>query len=216
MSEWRHHQPILLHPARHGEWAAGSPQRLFHHLRWSALGQMRSSFDLFLLALRPVWSREKGVGLMRAVAIVPDTTTVHLVDRPEPSIIAIDEVKVRVLRVGICGTDREEAMGGRARPPDGQQELVIGHEVVGQVVEVGQSVTRVRAGDYAVFTVRRGCGQCLPCAMNRPDMCRTGTYRERGIWGLDGYQAESVGASIISTAAFLRARAYGSNCWRRL
>jgi len=177
---------------------------------------MRSSFDLFLLALRPVWSREKGVGLMRAVAIVPDTTTVHLVDRPEPSIIAIDEVKVRVLRVGICGTDREEAMGGRARPPDGQQELVIGHEVVGQVVEVGQSVTRVRAGDYAVFTVRRGCSQCLPCAMNRPDMCRTGTYRERGIWGLDGYQAESVGASIIGAAAFLRARAYGSNCWRRL
>jgi MFS family permease len=42
-------KPVLLHPARHGEWAAGSPQRLFHHLRWSALGQMRSAFGLFLL-----------------------------------------------------------------------------------------------------------------------------------------------------------------------
>ena len=129
---------------------------------------------------------------MRAVAIVPGTTTVRLVERSEPSITATDEVKVRVLLVGICGTDREEATGGRAKAPDGQQELVIGHEMFGRVVAVGQSVTRVRVGDYGVFTVRRGCGNCLPCAMNRPDMCRTGTYRERGIWGLDGYQAECV------------------------
>jgi DHA1 family tetracycline resistance protein-like MFS transporter len=43
-------KPILLHPARHGEWAIGSPQRVFHHLRWSALGQMGSPFGLFLLA----------------------------------------------------------------------------------------------------------------------------------------------------------------------
>jgi MFS family permease len=43
-------KPILLHPARHGEWAIGSPQRLFHHLHWSALGQMRSPFGLFLRA----------------------------------------------------------------------------------------------------------------------------------------------------------------------
>jgi threonine dehydrogenase-like Zn-dependent dehydrogenase len=129
---------------------------------------------------------------MRAVAIVPGTTTVRLVERPEPSITAVDEVKVRVLRVGICGTDREEATGGRAKAPEGQQELVIGHEMFGRVVDVGQSVTRVQPGDYAVFTVRRGCGACFPCTMNRPDMCRTGDYRERGIWALDGYQAEYV------------------------
>ena len=48
------------------------------------------------------------------------------------------------------------------------------------------------AGDLAVFTVRRGCGDCLPCAMNRSDMCLTGGYKERGIWGLDGYQTELV------------------------
>jgi glucose 1-dehydrogenase len=38
----------------------------------------------------------------------------------------------------------------------------------------------------------RGCGQCRPCGMNRSDMCRTGLYAERGIWGLDGYQTELV------------------------
>jgi threonine dehydrogenase-like Zn-dependent dehydrogenase len=62
----------------------------------------------------------------------------------------------------------------------------------GQVVKIGSAVTRVKAGDYAVFTVRRGCDACLPCRMNRSDMCRTGNFRERGIWGLDGYQAQFV------------------------
>ncbi len=99
---------------------------------------------------------------------------------------------MRVIRVGVCGTDREQAAGGRARLPDRQKELVIGHEMFGQVAAVGQSVTRVQTGDYAVFTVCRGCSRCLPCTMNRADMCRTGDFCERGIWGLDGYQSEYV------------------------
>jgi threonine dehydrogenase-like Zn-dependent dehydrogenase len=57
-------------------------------------------------------------------------------------------------------------------------------------VDTGSSVTRVKAGDHAVFTVRRGCGECASCLMNRSDMCQTGKYRERGIRGLDGYQTE--------------------------
>ncbi len=129
---------------------------------------------------------------MQAIALIPGTTTLRMVDRPEPHISAPDEVKLQVVRVGICGTDREEASGGRARAPAGQQDLVIGHEMFGQVVEVGPAVTRVQVGDYAVFTVRRGCGKCLPCLMNRSDMCLTGDYRERGIWGLDGYETEYV------------------------
>ncbi len=129
---------------------------------------------------------------MKVIAVVPGTTTLSLANRAEPSVAAPDDVKVRVVRVGICGTDREEAAGGRARAPEGAQELVIGHEMLGQVVEVGAAVTRVQPGDYAVFTVRRGCGRCQPCAINRPDMCASGDYRERGISGLDGYQAEYV------------------------
>ena len=129
---------------------------------------------------------------MKALALLTGTKDIRLVDRPEPELAAPDEIKVRVLRVGICGTDREEASGGRALPPEGAKELVIGHEMFGQVVDAGKNVTLVKPGDLAVFTVRRGCGECLPCLMNRSDMCRTGKYRERGIWGLDGYQAEFV------------------------
>jgi threonine dehydrogenase-like Zn-dependent dehydrogenase len=127
---------------------------------------------------------------MKAITLTPGTTRLNLVEMSEPVVMSQDEVKVRILRVGICGTDREEVAGGRALAPQGRTELVIGHEMLGQVVEIGTSVTRVKQGDYAVFTVRRGCGQCLPCSMNRSDMCLTGRYRERGIWGLDGYQAE--------------------------
>ncbi len=129
---------------------------------------------------------------MKAIAITPGSTNLQLIERPLPMITAPDEVKVRMIRVGICGTDREEAAGGRALAGDQQSELVIGHEMFGQVVEVGQAVTRVQVGDYAVFTVRRGCGKCIPCLINRSDMCRTGQYRERGIWGLDGFQAAFV------------------------
>ena len=129
---------------------------------------------------------------MKAIAVVPGTKTVRLVDRAEPSIAAPDDIKVRVLRVGICGTDREEAAGGRAKAPPDHDELVLGHEMLGRVVDIGRTVTVVKPGDYAVFTVRRGCGACRPCAMNRSDMCRTGRYAERGIWGLDGYQTEFV------------------------
>ena len=129
---------------------------------------------------------------MKALALTPGTSDVRLVERPEPSISAPDEIELRVLQVGICGTDRDEVNGGRARAPEGAEELVLGHEVLGRVVRTGDEVERVRPGDLAVFTVRRGCSRCLPCGMGRPDMCLTGEFRERGILGLDGFQAEYV------------------------
>lgn len=129
---------------------------------------------------------------MDALAIQPGSSDVRLIQRPTPVLTEPDDVLVRIVRVGICGTDREIVAGGRSKAPDGAADLVIGHEMFGRVEAVGPNVQRVQPGDFAVFTVRRGCGQCLPCTMNRPDMCRTGAYRERGIWGLDGYQTELV------------------------
>jgi len=129
---------------------------------------------------------------VNALAIYPGKGSIHAIERPEPDLKESDQVKIQVLQVGICGTDREEVAGGRAQPPDGLKELVIGHEMLGRVAEVGEAVSRVSPGDLAIFTVRRGCGRCLPCRMNRPDMCLTGDYLERGIKGLDGYQAEFV------------------------
>lgn len=129
---------------------------------------------------------------MKALMIIPGKAGAQLVERPEPIITRPDELKIRVLRVGICGTDREAVAGGRAKAPAGATGLVIGHEMVGRVVAVGAKVRNFSPGALVVLTVRRGCGHCLPCAVNRQDMCRTGDYQERGIWGLDGYLAEYV------------------------
>lgn len=129
---------------------------------------------------------------MKAIVLQPHTTQLQLKDWPEPKIEHPDDIKVKVLRVGICGTDREEASGGRADAPPGEKELVIGHEMISQVVEVGPKVRSVKVGDYVVITVRRGCNACDACKMNRSDMCMTGNYTERGIKGRHGFQCEYV------------------------
>jgi len=109
-------------------------------------------------------------------------------------------VLLRVLRVGICGTDREEVSSSPIKPADGYEDLVIGHEMIGRVLDVGDAVDAVKPGDYAVVTVRRGCAHCLPCKMGRADMCRTGDFVERGIAGLDGFQTEVVVDSARNVA----------------
>jgi threonine dehydrogenase-like Zn-dependent dehydrogenase len=129
---------------------------------------------------------------MKAISLVPGTSIIRLADVEEPVIRRPDEVKMKIWQVGICGTDREEAEGGRADPPVGKGELIIGHEMFGQVVEVGREVKAVNVGDYGVFTVRRGCGKCSACNNNRSDMCYTGDYTERGIKGADGFQSQFV------------------------
>ncbi|HZW40320.1 MAG TPA: glucose 1-dehydrogenase, partial [Ignavibacteriaceae bacterium] len=90
------------------------------------------------------------------------------------------------------GTDKEEISGGRADAPLGSKDLIIGHEMFGQVVDIGTNVISVKKGDYALFSVRRGCGKCTPCNNNRSDMCYTGQYTERGIKQAQGYQTEYI------------------------
>jgi len=57
---------------------------------------------------------------LKAIAIVPGTAGSRIVQRSEPLIAAPDEVKIRIIRVGVCGTDLEEVSGGRAQAPDGE------------------------------------------------------------------------------------------------
>ena len=129
---------------------------------------------------------------MKAIAITPGKGNPELIEVQEPQIASPHEIKLQVVNVGICGTDREEVSGGRAEAPRGQEKLIIGHEMLGRVVETGSSVASVKEGDYALFMVRRPCGECYPCSHERSDMCYTGKYTERGIKGRDGYQAEFV------------------------
>jgi threonine dehydrogenase-like Zn-dependent dehydrogenase len=119
---------------------------------------------------------------MKAVAIFPHERKIGLVDHPEPSLSGSRQVKIRMLEVGICGTDREIATFQYGIPPEGYEYLVLGHECLGEVVEVGKDVSGLVAGDLVVPTVRRPCAAaCAACAAGRQDFCLTGQYRERGI-----------------------------------
>lgn len=129
---------------------------------------------------------------MKAIAIKPGKGEAHLLDVDEPTIRNSDEVKIEVIEVGICGTDREEAEGGRADAPAGHSKLIIGHEMFGRVVETGSNVKDIKEGDYGVFMVRRPCGHCYFCLNGRSDLCSTGDYTERGIKESHGFQAEFV------------------------
>lgn len=130
---------------------------------------------------------------MKAIAVFPKTKEVKLVDCPEPAIRRPTEVKIKIMEVGICGTDREIWDFKYGTPPPGSDYLITGHEAIGRVTETGRDVKTVKVGDYVVPTVRRGCPErCASCAAFRPDFCYTGHFTERGIKGAHGYMTETI------------------------
>ncbi|HVM45808.1 MAG TPA: alcohol dehydrogenase catalytic domain-containing protein, partial [Candidatus Thermoplasmatota archaeon] len=97
---------------------------------------------------------------------------------------------VRSLLVGIDGTDEEVLRDPSAAFPPGRDEVVLGHECLGEVVEAPEG-SGLERGDRVVPLVRHGCGLCAACAGGEADMCGTGRYREHGIKGLDGFMRDA-------------------------
>ena len=129
---------------------------------------------------------------MKAVAVFPESRQVKLIDQDVPRISRPDQVLLRLLDVGICGTDKEICSFEYGTPPPGDDYLVIGHESLGEIVQVGPSVERLRPGDLVVPSVRRPCPRrgCLACRTGHQDYCYTGEFTERGIKGAHGYMTE--------------------------
>jgi glucose 1-dehydrogenase len=96
---------------------------------------------------------------MKAISVFPGKpNSVHVADLPKPSLDQVPNgrgVLVKVLRVGVDGTDKEINAAEYGAAPPGYDFLVIGHEGFGQVEAVGPNVTEVKPGDYVVATVRR-------------------------------------------------------------
>jgi len=128
---------------------------------------------------------------MKGVVVTPsvkDSSRIKDISIPVPS---EEEVLVRVISVGIDGTDYEINQGLYGKTPEGEDFLVIGHESFGQVEKAGSQVEELKPGDYVVAIVRRPCPEnCSNCAQDQMDMCLTGNYRERGIKGLHGFLSE--------------------------
>ena len=131
---------------------------------------------------------------MNAIAVNPGRKEVGQVSHPLPQLTRSVEVKFRMLEVGICGTDREICRFDYGSPPNGFEHLVLGHEGLGEVSEVGDGVSTLRKGDLIVPMVRRPCPEtnCQPCRAERSDFCTTGNFVERGIKEMHGFMTEHV------------------------
>lgn len=131
---------------------------------------------------------------MKAIAVAPASREVGIVQHKEPDISSPTEVKLRMLEAGVCGTDKEIAAFEYGTPPRGSKQLIIGHESLGEVMEVGAAVQRVKAGDLIVPMVRRPCphDSCLACRSDRQDFCFTGDFTERGIKDAHGFMTQFI------------------------
>ncbi|MDC0765351.1 zinc-dependent alcohol dehydrogenase family protein [Streptomyces sp. HD] len=107
---------------------------------------------------------------------------------PDPAIKEPTDAVVRVGAVTICGTDLHILKGD---VPEVRPGTVLGHEAVGEVVEVGSDVRTVRPGDRVLVSCISACGRCSYCRRAAYGQCRGG-----GGWILghliDGTQAEYV------------------------
>jgi threonine dehydrogenase-like Zn-dependent dehydrogenase len=130
---------------------------------------------------------------MKAIAVFPGKpNTVHLAEMPKPSVDEVPNgrgVLVKVLRVGVDGTEKEIHAAAYGNAPPGYDFLVIGHENFGQVEAVGPNVVEVKPGDYVVATVRRP-GSSIYDLIGTNDMTTDDTYFERGINLRHGYMSE--------------------------
>ena len=104
----------------------------------------------------------------------------------DPGAPAPDDVVLQVLRAAICGTDASEWDHGPVLCRPG---VVLGHEFVGRVVDVGGDVTGIRAGDRVVSGAGISCGHCFWCRRGRTNLCAE--YRTLGLQ-VDGGLAEYV------------------------
>ena len=131
---------------------------------------------------------------MKAIAVHPGTpNSMHLREIPEPKVTDVPDgrgVLVKVLRVGVDGTDKEINAAEYGAAPPGDDYLVTGHESFGQVVEVGPNVpTTIQPGTFVVASVRRP-GSSIYGQIGLQDFTTDDVYYERGINLLHGYLTE--------------------------
>src|SRR5438128_486474 len=130
---------------------------------------------------------------MKASCVIPGKpNSIHLREVHKPRLEDVPHgrgVLVKSLRVGVDGTDKEINAAEYGAAPPGDDYLILGHESLGQVEEMGPDVQEFRPGDYVTATVRRP-GSSLYDQIGTYDMTTDDVYFERGINLRHGFLAE--------------------------
>jgi 2-desacetyl-2-hydroxyethyl bacteriochlorophyllide A dehydrogenase len=100
----------------------------------------------------------------------------------KPQINHPSDVLVKVKAVGVCGSDMHIFHGTN---PLATYPRVVGHEVTGEVVEIGQNVTGLSVGDHVVVEPISYCGECYACRKGQPNVCESlsvfGVHQDGGM-----------------------------------
>ena len=113
---------------------------------------------------------------MRAL-VLNDSLKLELVERARPAIAGSRDVLVRVYQTGVCGTDRSVLVGKFSAA----HGVIMGHESVGEVAEIGADVTNLAVGDRVIVNPTLYCGRCGPCLDERTNFCLNKVGTEVGI-----------------------------------
>ncbi|MHB1160296.1 MAG: zinc-dependent alcohol dehydrogenase [Chloroflexota bacterium] len=111
-----------------------------------------------------------------AVLQAPYRITVEEMPEPEPK---PQEVKIRVVAAGICGS---EVHAYRGTHPWRHPPSILGHEMTGQVVAVGVEVRRIQVGDRVTVEPQVVCGVCGQCSAGFPNLCTDKTFLGTKKW----------------------------------
>ena len=119
---------------------------------------------------------------IKAIQIVKPEV-LRIIEMDMPQIDEKNNVLVKVKASGICGSDIGIYHGTNAAAT---YPRVIGHEIVGEVVETGPSAKKVKVGDRVIIDQVTACGHCYACRHNRPNVC--GNLKVRGVHIDGGYR----------------------------
>jgi len=108
--------------------------------------------------------------LVNRTAVMPELSRIEIVDRAVPS-IEPRQALVRIESVGVCGSDTTYFTVGYIGDWVVRGPIVLGHEVSGTVVAVGDDVTRVRAGDRVAVEPGTPCRDCADCLAGDYHLC---------------------------------------------
>ena len=122
---------------------------------------------------------------MKAI-VFRGTGNVQLEDVADPVIVEASDALVRTVATCVCGSDLWWYRDETQRPIGAR----CGHELIGEVYEVGSDVRDVAVGDFVVVPFMYNCGRCPECRIGMTSACRTGGFISGG--DVDGGQGEAV------------------------